>query len=189
MPPAPVNPHAAPTNLAPSPLRTFSPPTSTPSPSSTLLSKTQRFLGENQRLIILGCAVLAAGGAGYYLYTRSAGDAPPAGPSSPAGKKSKKKKGKKGGSSSEKFLKGEWNEGPLVEEITPPEAVGRGEKEEEMAQKEGTSRLNGTSVFTISAVATELIGKRLTCVDVPDADGLAAMSEAVRGDVDEKVSY
>jgi import receptor subunit TOM70 len=97
-------------------------PASAPAPPSSILTRTQRFIEENQRLILLGCAVLAASGAGYYLYSRS-GDKP--GPSSPGGasaaKKKNKKSKKKGGAKDDgKFLRGQGDQGPLVEEIKKP---------------------------------------------------------------------
>jgi import receptor subunit TOM70 len=120
-------------------------------PTQSILTRTQRFIEENQRLILLGCAVLAAGGAGYYLYSRSGDKAGPstpgsAGSGSTAGaKKSKKKSKKKGGASgSDKsgFLKGDGTEGPLVEEIKKPVVE---EKKEGPAVVDGTSHLAGES--------------------------------------------
>ena len=78
-------------------------------PPPTLLSRTTRYI-EEHRLLILGCAVLAASGAGYYLY--SSRSVP--GPSS-AGTKGKKHRKKKS------HLEGEGTSGPLLEEITPEE--------------------------------------------------------------------
>lgn len=89
-----------------------------PTPSTSFLTKTQKFVEEN-RLLVLGAAVLAASGAGYYLYTRSPGS----GSGSSEGKKggyNKKNKKRKGEKEKEKFLKGDGAEGPLVEEIERP---------------------------------------------------------------------
>jgi import receptor subunit TOM70 len=81
-------------------------------------------------------------------------------PTGSSSKKNKKKKNKKGGMQSG-FLKGEGNDGPLLEEIEKPKAAA-GEKagmegSQTQAQEPGTSHLS----------------------DIPDAAALAAMSEAV----------
>jgi hypothetical protein len=81
-------------------------------------------------------------------------------PTGSSSKKNKKKKNKKGGMQSG-FLKGEGNDGPLLEEIVKPKAAA-GEKagvegSQAQAQEPGTSHLS----------------------DIPDAAALAVMSEAV----------
>jgi import receptor subunit TOM70 len=139
------------------------PPAPATAPSQSFLTKTQRFIEENQRLILLGCAVAAAGGAGYYLYNRPS-DKPTGSSgsgSSPTSsqKKKNKKKNKKGGSGLQGgFLKGEGAQGPLLEEIEKPKVA---EKDagvvEEKTQEPGTSHLN----------------------DVPESSDLAAMPESV----------
>lgn len=106
------------------------PPIPTGGPSATLLARTQRWIEDNQKILILGAAVAVVSGAGYLLYNRptSRGSTPGSGGSeSGAGgvgskKKNKGKKGKKSGSSGlkEGFLRGEGDDGPLLEEITPP---------------------------------------------------------------------
>ena len=137
------------------------PPPPTTAPSQSFLTKTQRFIEENQRLILLGCAVAAAGGAGYYLYNRPTDKPSGSSGSSPtsSSKKKNKKKNKKNGSGLQGgFLKGEGAQGPLLEEIEKPKQA---EKEagvvEEKAQEPGTSHLN----------------------DVPESSDLAAMPESV----------
>ncbi|ODN99615.1 mitochondrial outer membrane 72K protein [Cryptococcus wingfieldii CBS 7118] len=100
-------------------------PASTLAPPPSLLSRTQKFVEENQRLILLGCAVLAATGAGYYFYSRP--DAP--GPSSPAGgesasKKKNKKKKKSSEKKDEKFVRNDGDKGPLLEEREPAQEPG-----------------------------------------------------------------
>lgn len=135
-------------------------------PSQSLLTKTQRFIEENQRLIILGCAVAAASGVGYMLYNRNSGPSTGSSPSigGESGKsasKKKNKKKKKGGLQSG-FLKGEGNEGPLVEEIEKPKAQAQAQDgsagvESEKTQEPGTSHL----------------------ADVPEPAALGVMSETV----------
>jgi len=156
----------------PPPQAQFSIPTppapATTAPSQSFLTKTQRFIEENQRLILLGCAVAAAGGAGYYLYNRpsdkSSGSSGSGSSSTSSSKKKNKKKNKKGGSGLQGgFLKGEGSQGPLLEEIEKPkqaqteksgDASVAGEKKE---QEPGTSHL----------------------MDVPESSELAAMPESV----------
>ncbi|WWD07113.1 hypothetical protein V865_005210 [Kwoniella europaea PYCC6329] len=147
---------------------TPSQPIAAPSTSASggLLTRTQKFIEENQRLILLGCAVLAASGAGYYLYsTRSSG----AGPSGDAGsssssapgtsssaKKNKKKKKKASSSAKdEKFVKGEGDKGPLLEEIEQPKEK-KVEKVETEVKEEGF------------------------LADVPDATTLESMDDSAR---------
>ena len=93
-------------------------------PPQGLLARTQRFVEDNQKIILIGAAVAVGAGAGYYLYNRSSDG--PGGSSSSArdsagasgsSKKSKKSKKKK----NSQFLKGEGNQGPLLEEIKPKE--------------------------------------------------------------------
>jgi len=156
----------------PPPQAQFSIPTppapATTAPSQSFLTKTQRFIEENQRLILLGCAVAAAGGAGYYLYNRpsdkSSGSSGSGSSSTSSSKKKNKKKNKKGGSGLQGgFLKGEGSQGPLLEEIEKPKQAQTeksgdagvvGEKKE---QEPGTSHL----------------------MDVPESSELAAMPESV----------
>lgn len=102
---------------------------------SSLVSRTQTWIEENQRLLILGACVAVVGGAGYLLYNRpSTGQARGRGAdqgetsssaglsgTAAAGKKNKKKKSKKTSGLKEGFLKGEGDEGPLLEEIKPKE--------------------------------------------------------------------
>lgn len=93
--------------------------------SQGFVSRAQRFIEDNQKAILIGCGVAAAAGAGYYLYTqRGSGSSGPSSgssgsaPASGSSKNKKKKKSKK----SEKFLKGEGTDGPLLEEIKPKPA-------------------------------------------------------------------
>ncbi|WVQ86257.1 hypothetical protein IAT38_008425 [Cryptococcus sp. DSM 104549] len=126
-------------------------------PPASLLTRTQKFVEENQRLILLGCAVLAATGAGYYLYNRP--DKPgPSSPSSGASSAKKNKKKKKKGGKDDKYVKNEGDKGPLLEEVQPPagKKEASGEAAEERAPEPG--HLDG----------------------VPDAKALEEMSEADR---------
>jgi import receptor subunit TOM70 len=131
-------------------------------PPQSLLTKTQRFIEENQRILLLGCAVAAATG-GYYLYSRSpssntTSDGKPGSSSSSSSgsKKNKKKKNKKGGMQSG-FLKGEGNDGPLLEEIEKPKTAPSAGGEAAVEQAAESSHLS----------------------DIPNAAALEAMSEAV----------
>lgn len=90
-------------------------------------------------MLILGAAVAVVGGAGYLLYNRPPARKPrgPSGAAAGSGsegesgtngaggsKKNKKKKSKKaGGGAKDGFLKGEGDDGPLLEEIAPKEKV------------------------------------------------------------------
>ena len=126
---------------------TSSLPASTPTPPTSLLTRAQRFVEENQRLILLGAAVAASAGAGYYLYaTRSSSSRGPGSPGPSTGSRKSKKNKKKKGTKDEGFLKGQGNQGPLVEEI-PGKADEVKETKEEKAgeevQEPGTSHLNG----------------------------------------------
>lgn len=157
---APVPPPQAPFSVPPP-----APAPAVNVPSQSFLSKTQRFIEENQRLIILGCAVAAASGAGYYLYSRnsgpSSGSAAAGGDNGKSASKKKNKKKKKGGNGSglqSGFLKGEGSQGPLVEEIEKPKPqAGTTTVEGEKTQETGTSHL----------------------ADVPESEALGAMSETV----------
>ncbi|OWZ75289.1 mitochondrial outer membrane 72K protein [Cryptococcus neoformans Bt85] len=120
MPPLPT---APPTSI-PTPSASVSPT----SPPSSLLTRTQKFIEENQRLILLGCAVLAATGAGYYLYSRPHKSSPST-PTAAPSKKNKKKKKKGGEKKDDKYLKNEGDRGPLLEEIQP-QTVKEGGSEE-----------------------------------------------------------
>lgn len=120
MPPLPT---APPTSI-PTPSASVSPT----SPPSSLLTRTQKFIEENQRLILLGCAVLAATGAGYYLYSRPDKSSPST-PTAAPSKKNKKKKKKGGEKKDDKYLKNEGDRGPLLEEIQP-QTVKEGGSEE-----------------------------------------------------------
>ncbi|WVR08724.1 hypothetical protein IAU60_005782 [Kwoniella sp. DSM 27419] len=131
-------------------------PVSAPIPpasaSQTLLTRTQKFVEENQRLILLGCAVLAASGAGYYLYSNRSGGSGSSGSAKGssgsgdestssasagvAGGSSKKNKKKKKKSAGDKFVKNEGEKGPLLEEIEQPAGPKVEEKKEEQAQQD-----------------------------------------------------
>nr|ODN82370.1 mitochondrial outer membrane 72K protein [Cryptococcus depauperatus CBS 7841] len=122
------------------------PPASIPTPSvplhtasassPSLLSRTQKFVEENQRLIILGCAVLAATSAGYYLYSRS--DKPGASSAAPGSSKKNKKKKKSGEKKDGKFLKNEGDQGPLLEERqASPTQKGDSKQEKEVGHLDG----------------------------------------------------
>jgi import receptor subunit TOM70 len=127
-----------------------------PEPPTTLVERASRFIEDNKNLILIGAGVAAAAGAGYYLYSRngrsgpSNGAKPSTGAGSGSSKNKKKKKSKKTG---DKFLKGDGLDGPLLEEIKPKPT----EKAAEPA----------------AAVEDPF-------ADVPDAAGLAAMSDADR---------
>nr|XP_019050831.1 mitochondrial outer membrane 72K protein [Kwoniella bestiolae CBS 10118]OCF29761.1 mitochondrial outer membrane 72K protein [Kwoniella bestiolae CBS 10118] len=123
----------------PAHIATPSQPIAPPPSAGGLLTRTQKFIEENQRLILLGCAVLAASGAGYYLYsTRNSGPSGDAGSSSSASapggssssKKNKKKKKKASSAKDEKYVKGEGDKGPLLEEIEQPKQEKKVEKVE-----------------------------------------------------------
>ncbi|GFZ51338.1 72 kDa mitochondrial outer membrane protein [Saitozyma sp. JCM 24511] len=143
-------------------------PASALAPPSSILTRTQRFIEENQRLILLGCAVLAASGAGYYLYSRS-GDKP--GPSSPGGasaaKKKNKKSKKKGGAKDDgKFLRGQGDQGPLVEEIKKPaSASASATTEKDKVEEKKEAQVEDANAHL---------------ADVPDEEALKAMSDAER---------
>ncbi|WWC65177.1 uncharacterized protein I303_107791 [Kwoniella dejecticola CBS 10117] len=151
-------------------------PVSAPSAPSSLLSRSQKFIEENQRLILLGCAVLAASGAGYYLYSsRSGGSAggssssskdstiggAGAGSSSSASKKKKKNKKK----SNSKFVEGEGDKGPLLEEIEQPKSEKKVEKSD-------------------SATAPASTEKEMDFLaDIPDAATLSSMDDTARNNL------
>ena len=97
------------------------PPASAPSlgaiapsmPPPSLITRGQRFLEENWVPVLIGCGVLAAGGA--YLYTRQND---PSGPSTGLDeKKDRKGKTKKKKHPSQGRQFGEGSDGPLVEEL------------------------------------------------------------------------
>lgn len=104
-------------------------PQATEAAADGIMVKAQRFFEENQKAILIGCGVAVAAGAGYYLYSTSGSKGSAPGPSagssssstaapaekSSSSKNKKKKKSKK----SDKFLKGEGTDGPLLEEIKP----------------------------------------------------------------------
>ena len=162
-----------------------------PAPPSSLFTRTQRFIEENQRLILLGCAILAASGTGYYLYNRpssssSSGGRDGAGsasgstsPTTPGGttatgaakkknKKSKKKTATGGASGLQSgFLKGEGTDGPLIEEIQKPEAAGQAGSAEKSSPSTAEAAVSGSADLN----------------DVPDQEVLAKMSDAVSGPV------
>ncbi|KAK8850687.1 hypothetical protein IAR55_004607 [Kwoniella newhampshirensis] len=149
-------------------------------PPSSLVNRTQRFLEENQRLILLGCAVLAASGAGYYLYNRSSGSDKP-GPSSPASsssgggvagssassKKNKKKKKKSGEKKDEKFLRNEGEQGPLLEEIPQP----AGER------KEAGVKAPESTAAVESPAEDDSVAH---LADIPDAEALAGLDDTAK---------
>ena len=116
-----------------------------------MLTRTQRFIEDNQKLILLGCAVAASAGVGYYLYTSRQSSSPPGSPGPSGSKRSKRSKKKKGGSvggsRDEKFLRSEGKDGPLLEEIPGKAEELAKEMEakavEETRQEPGTSHLNG----------------------------------------------
>ncbi|WWD20858.1 hypothetical protein CI109_105335 [Kwoniella shandongensis] len=157
------------------------PVSAAPAPPSSLVTRTQRFIEENQRLILLGCAVLAASGAGYYLYNRS--DKPSGSSSSSSSssssaaatggagssKKNKKKK-KKSASEKEKFLRNEGEQGPLLEEIPQP----AGEKKES-ASVESTST---PAVSETKPAAAEDTNAHLA--DIPDEETLAGLDDTAK---------
>ncbi|WRT70870.1 uncharacterized protein IL334_007869 [Kwoniella shivajii] len=161
----------------------IAPPASIPVPSqpiappTSLLTRSQKFIEENQRLILLGCAVLAASGAGYYLYSNrsiggGSGGSSSASAESGSGssstentagasassKKNKKKKKKSGDKKDEKFLSNQGEKGPLLEEIEQP-------KDEKKVEKVEVEKEEGL------------------LADVPDAATVAAMDDVARNNL------
>lgn len=173
---APVAPTHGPTSLTSLAGNTTAAASSSSAPTFTspsLVARTQRWIEDNQRLLLLGAAVAAAGGVGWYLYNKPSGRRPgSAGPGSAAADgsaeagasgaaKKKNKKKKKAGGLKEGFLKGEGSEGPLLEEI--PE----GEREK-VVPKEDDLFAGESSGFTESNPATRV--GRLESVREPGSE-------------------
>ncbi|WWC72734.1 uncharacterized protein I206_106698 [Kwoniella pini CBS 10737] len=149
-----------------------------PTPPSSILSRSQKFIEENQKLILLGCAVLAASGAGYYLYSnRSTNSSDGSSSSSSSSLKdstnsnnnnvsgsSKKKNKKKKKSNNSKFVEGEGDKGPLLEEIEQDQQKPQSEKKVEKSD----SSDNKEEGFL---------------ADVPDAATLATMDDIARNNL------
>jgi import receptor subunit TOM70 len=111
-----------------------------------LVARTQRWIEDNQRILLLGAAVAAAGGVGWYLYNKPSsfrgsgkggsasapGDAASGEGGAAGAAKKKKNKKKKAGGMKEGFLKGEGTEGPLLEEIPEAEREKAVSKEDDL---------------------------------------------------------
>lgn len=128
------------------------PPVQPPSAPSTLIHRTQKWIEENQRLLILGATLAVVGGAGYLLYNRpparsaGTGDSEKGssgGEGSTTSKKNKKKKGKKSG------LRGEGEDGPLLEEITKKEEVGKKAEEKKPEVESAPDHLEGEPIYPV----------------------------------------
>lgn len=92
-------------------------PLATPSSSSAsdgLIDKIQNFVAENKKAVIIG-SVVAAGGVGYYMYSRSGASSASDSNSLESGDKKKKKKS--GESGKKKGVNDP--DGPLLEERKP----------------------------------------------------------------------
>jgi cytoskeletal protein RodZ len=140
-------------------------PPSSIAPSNSLVSRTQRWVEENKYLV-LGAAVVAAGGMGYYLYANqpaalvernkektvgessSDEDARSNVPGSTSQKSKKKKKSKSKKSSST----GKSDQGPLLEERDPEEVK---RLQEARREEESQNKQSVTSTSTSSTTTTE----------------------------------
>ena len=96
------------------------PPTPNPSPVEEAVTKVQTFVEENKRLVI-GAAIVAAVGVGYYAYSASRGG----GGADKGGKKGGKdlRKEKKGGKKTKAGRSLDRPDGPLLEERSSDEGT------------------------------------------------------------------
>lgn len=96
------------------------PPTPTPSPVEEAVTRVQTFVEENKRLVI-GAAVVAAVGVGYFAYSASRGS----GGADKGGKKAGKdlRKDKKGGKKTKAGRGLDKPDGPLLEERSSDEGT------------------------------------------------------------------
>lgn len=122
-------------------------------PATGIMDRAQRFIEDNQKAILIGCGVAAAAGAGYYFYSRSGS----AGPGPSSGSSASGKTAGTGSSKNKKKKKSKKNEKFIKGEGSDGPLL------EEIKPSE-----------KVEAVSDDYLA------GVPDAAGLAAMSEAER---------
>lgn len=122
-----------------------------PSPVEEAVTRVQTFVGENKRIVI-GAAVVAAAGVGYYVYSASRGS----GGADKGGKKAGKdlKKEKKGGKKSKAGRRLDQPDGPLLEERSSDEDSGLNSAQiqalplEERLSRAADLKTRGNSAYT-----------------------------------------
>lgn len=178
----------------PAPMPASSLPPSSIAPSNSLVSRTQRWVEENKYLV-LGAAVVAAGGMGYYLYANQ----PPAlvernkektvGESSSdedarsnvPGSTSQKSKKKKKSKSKKSTSAGKSDQGPLLEERDPEEVKRLQEtRREEEAQNKQSVTSTSTSTTTESKTSSSEPAEKPSYLEgIPEKNELSSISAEV----------
>lgn len=179
----------------PAPIPASSLPPSSIAPSNSLVSRTQRWVEENKYLV-LGAAVVAAGGMGYYLYANqppalvernkektvgessSDEDAKSNVPGSTSQKSKKKKKSKSKKSSST----GKSDQGPLLEERDPEEVKRLQEtrREEESQNKPSVTSTSTTTTTETKSSSSEPAEKPSYLEGIPEKNELSSISAEER---------